>query len=141
MESDFGIVPYPKYSADQASYATRLCYYMPTVVPVTKTGEELERCGVMLEALASEYAVRVIPAYYDVVLQNKVARDEESQGMLDIIFASRVVDIGDSTLCDKLRDGPLRQLFEAKSTDLASLVKRQEKIINKTLAKLPGVEG
>ena len=139
MESDFGIVPYPKYDTAQDRYAARLCYYMPTVVPVTKTGEELERCGVMLEALAAEYFNHVIPAYYDVVLQNKVARDEESQGMLDIIFASRVIDIGDSTLCGQLRDGPLRRLFESGSTDLASLVRTQEKVINKTLSKLPGV--
>ena len=139
MESDFGIVPYPKYDAAQDRYAARLCYYMPTVVPVTKTGDELERCGVMLEALAAEYFNHVVPAYYDVVLQNKVARDEESQGMLDIIFASRVIDIGDSTLCSQLRDGPLRRLFESGSTDLASLVKTQEKVINKTLSKLPGV--
>ena len=140
MESDFGIVPYPKFDAEQERYAARLCYYMPTVVPVTKTGDGLERCGVMLEALAAEYGNRVIPAYYDTALRNKVARDEESQGMLDIIFASRVVDIGDSTLCDKLRDGPLRRLFENKSADLASLVKQQGKVIDKTLAKLPGME-
>ena len=95
----------------------------------------------MLEALAAAYFNRVVPAYYDVVLQNKVARDEESQGMLDIIFTSRVVDIGDSTLCGQLRDGPLRSLFEKKSTDLASLAKTQEKVINKTLSKLPGVGG
>jgi len=81
----------------------------------------------------------VIPAYYDVVLQYKVARDEESQGMLDIIFASRVIDIGDSTLCAQLRDGALRSLFEQKSTNLASLAKSQGKIIDKTLSKLPGV--
>ena len=141
MESDFGIVPYPKFDSSQEHYAARLCYYMPTVVPVTKTGEELERCGVMLEALAAQYFNRVVPAYYDVVLQNKVARDEESQGMLDIIFASRVIDIGDSTLCGQLRDGPLRSLFEKKSTDLASLEKTNGKVINKTLSKLPGVEG
>ena len=139
MESDFGIIPYPKYDTAQDHYATRLCYYMPTVVPVTKTGDGLERCGVMLEALAAEYYNHVIPAYYDVVLQYKVARDEESQGMLDIIFASRVIDIGDSTLCAQLRDGALRSLFEQKSTNLASLAKSQGKIIDKTLSKLPGV--
>ena len=75
------------------------------------------------------------------VLQYKVARDEESQGMLDVIFASRVIDIGDSTLCGQLRDGVLRTLFESKGTDLASLSKKQEKIINKTFSKLPGVGG
>jgi phage regulator Rha-like protein len=34
------------------------------------------------------------PAYYDVALTRKFARDEESEAMLDIIFGNRVYDIG-----------------------------------------------
>ena len=140
MESDFGIIPYPKYDTAQDHYSARLCYYMPTVVPSTKTGDELTRCGVMLEALASEYFGTVLPAYYDLALRYKVARDEESQGMLDIIFASRVIDIGDSTLCSNLRDGILRQMFENQFTNIVSRAASLDKIISALLNKLPGVE-
>ena len=140
MESDFGIIPYPKFDTAQDHYSTRLSYYMPTVVPVTKVGDELERCGVLLEALGCAYYNNVIPAYYDIVLQGKVARDEESQGMLDIIFASRVVDIGDSTMCSTLRDGALLDLFRAKSTNIASTEKSQSKTVNKTLQRLAGLD-
>lgn len=136
MEEDFGIIPYPKYNEEQESYYTRLCYYFPTVVPVTKTGAELERCGVVLEALSCAYYNEVVPAYYDVILSNKVARDEESADMLDIIFASRVIDIGDSTMCSDLRDGVLRSAFESASTDIASVAQKIEKSLNKKLAKL-----
>ena len=45
MKTDFGIIPYPKYDENQSSYATRLCYYMPTVVPITITGERHDRAG------------------------------------------------------------------------------------------------
>ena len=82
----------------------------------------------------------MIPAYYDIVLQNKVARDVESQEMLDIIFSSRVIDIGDSTLCSDLRDGPLCSMFKTKKTDMTSRGQMLEKSINKKLSKLPGVE-
>ena len=82
----------------------------------------------------------MIPAYYDIVLQNKVARDVESQEMLDIIFSSRVIDIGDSTLCGDLRDEPLCSMFKTKKTDMASRAQKLEKSINKKLNKLPGVE-
>ena len=140
MESDFGIIPYPKYDENQDHYSCRLCYYMPTVVPSTIIDSRLERCGVMLEALACAYYNDVIPAYYDIVLQNKVARDVESQEMLDIIFSSRVIDIGDSTLCGDLRDGPLCQMFKKANTDMASRAQKLEKSINKKLSKLPGVE-
>lgn len=139
MESDFGIIPYPKFSTEQANYASRLCYYMPTIVPVTLTGEKLERAGVMLEALACEYYNNVVPAYYEVALKAKAARDEESQGMLDIIFNSRVIDLGDSTFCGELRDGPMRQMFEGKSDAITSRAKSLDKIISRILSKLPGV--
>ena len=139
METDFGIIPYPKYDENQSSYATRLCYYMPTVVPITITGERLDRAGVMLEALAYEYASNVVPAYYEIALKTKAARDEESQGMLDIIFNNRVIDLGDSTFCGELRDGAMRQLFDSKKNTLASRAKSLEKIMKIKLSELPGV--
>ncbi len=135
MESDFGIIPYPKFDESQQDYRARLCY----VVPITKVDEELDRCGIILEALACEYYNNVIPAYYDIVLQYKVARDVESQGMLDIIFDSRVVDIGDSTMCGDLRDGILRMMFEANFPNVTSKAKALENVINSKLEKLPGV--
>ena len=140
MESDFGIIPYPKYNEEQSSYATRLCYYMPTVVPITITGERLDRAGVMLEALACEYANNVVPAYYETALKNKAARDEESQEMLDVIFNSRVIDLGDATFCSELRDGAMRQLFDSKKNTLASKSKSLEKIMSRKLSELPGCQ-
>ena len=44
-------------------------------------------------AYESKYILQ--PAYYEVVLYNKIARDEESGKMLDIIFGNRAYDIGD----------------------------------------------
>ena len=93
----------------------------------------------MLEALACEYASNVIPAYYEIALKTKAARDEESQGMLDIIFNNRVIDLGDSTFCGELRDGAMRQLFDSKNNTLASRAKSLEKIMKIKLSELPGV--
>lgn len=140
MEADFGIIPYPKYDTEQKNYNSRLCYYMPTVIPVTKVDEELDRCGVILEALTCEYYNTVIPAYYDITLQYKVARDEESQDMLDLIFASRVIDLGDSTFCGNLRDAIVLQMFKANYTAVASKAKGLENVINNLIKDLPGVE-
>lgn len=139
MESDFGIIPYPKFSTEQENYSTRLSYYVPTIVPVTLTGEKLDRAGVMLEALACEYYNNVVPAYYEVVLKAKAARDEESQDMLDIIFESRVIDLGDSTFCGELRDGPMRQMFVSRTEAITSRAKSFDKIISHKLNELPGV--
>jgi hypothetical protein len=35
METDFGIIPYPKFNSSQNQYYARISYYIPTIVPVT----------------------------------------------------------------------------------------------------------
>ena len=53
------------------------------IIPITVS--DLERAGFLTEALCFEGYMDVVPKYYDVVLKNKFARDEESAVMLDII--------------------------------------------------------
>jgi len=36
----------------------------------------------------------LLPAYYDIALKGKYVRDEESEEMLDLIFATKVFDLG-----------------------------------------------
>jgi hypothetical protein len=61
---------------------------------VPRSADDLDRVSIILEALSAESRYTLQPAYYDVVLQRKYTRDEESGEMLDIIFNSRVYDIG-----------------------------------------------
>jgi len=131
MDTDFGIIPYPKYEEAQDSYYSRVCYYFPTVVPVTNS--DLDMTGYMLEILNYRSYHDVIPAYYEVALKTKGARDEESAAMLDLIFNARVIDIGDSTLCDVIRDNFIFQMMKSNKRDLASTVAKQEKNIIKRL--------
>ena len=46
-----------------------------------------------MNALASASVSTITPAYYDVTLQRKHTRDDESKEMLDIIFNSRIFDV------------------------------------------------
>ena len=52
-------------------------------------------------------------------LQTKIARDDDSSEMLDIIFNNRVFDWGDTIWCDIIRD-QLRFMMEQNDRDLAS---------------------
>ena len=61
---------------------------------VPMTTSDPERTGIVLEAMAAESMYTVTPAYYDVALKGKYARDEESLDMLDIILESRCYDLG-----------------------------------------------
>ncbi|MBQ2724357.1 MAG: hypothetical protein IJF78_01495 [Clostridia bacterium] len=94
MDLDFGIVPVPKWDEAQEQYHSTVNQYMgvATVIPVSCADPEMT--GYFLEAISCESKKQLIPAYYDVVLQGKITRDEESKEMLDIIFNNRLYDIG-----------------------------------------------
>lgn len=92
-EMDFGIIPMPKYDKEQEHY---ISFVHPAVVllGVPSNCNEKEFTGVILEAMAAESRRTVKPAFYDVTLKTKSARDNESSEMLDIIFENRAYDLG-----------------------------------------------
>ena len=94
MESDFGILPLPKYTADQNEYYHEVNHYHGHALAIPASVQELERTGIILEALTAKSKYTLRPAYYDISLQRKFSRDDESQEMLDIIFSTLMYDIG-----------------------------------------------
>ena len=63
-------------------------------VPKTLSEEDYEFFGIITEALSAESWKTAHPAYYDVALKVKGARDEQSVRMLDLVMNSRVYDFG-----------------------------------------------
>lgn len=94
MESDFGLLPYPKMDEAQESYYTTIAPFNSQFICVPLVQNDVERTGILTEALAYYGKEIVTPAYYDVSLKGQTARDEQSSDMLDIIFDSYVFDIG-----------------------------------------------
>ena len=94
METEFGILPYPKFNEQQASYYTPLIVWWSMYLCIPAIQEDISRTGLILEALAAESRYTVRPAYYDISLIGKHTRDEESTEMLDIVFGTRVYDLG-----------------------------------------------
>jgi hypothetical protein len=94
METDFGILPFPKFNEAQENYYSVVNPYTGVMLGIPQSAEDLNRVSIILEALAAESRYTLQPAYYDVALTRKYTRDEESEEMLDIIFGSRVYDIG-----------------------------------------------
>lgn len=86
MDTDFGILPYPKYNDKQEDYTAYMhCGWTSTTcVPITNT--DLDLTGRILEDLAYQSSITVRPAYYDVTLKGKISRDNDSGDMLDIIY-------------------------------------------------------
>ena len=94
VESDFGVLPNPKFDEAQASYCNENDPYGTGLVSVPKTCPDLERAGIVIEAFSAKSMEIVRPAYYDINLTGKYMRDNDSEEMLDIIFKSVIYDIG-----------------------------------------------
>jgi len=87
-EVEFGILPFPKYDEDQKEYLS-LSWNGFMMIPQTT---DPEFAGAVTEALSAESHRLTVPAYYDVLLTSKIARDIESTEMIDMIYNGAVYD-------------------------------------------------
>lgn len=87
---NFGIIPMPKYNADQENYHQYTTGYCATVIcfPTTTVGADLDMSSFIVEAMAIESVETVTPAYYDICLKGRYIDDPDSAEMLDIITTS-----------------------------------------------------
>ena len=95
MDTDFGILPIPKWNDSQDDYLHNVNPHVGTVTAVPRSAGNIEAASAVLDTLAGFSRYILIPAYYDVQLTTQLTRDEESTDMLDIIFSNRRYDIGD----------------------------------------------
>ena len=134
MDYDFGIVPFPKYDEAQADYYTRISFFDTSVIPVTVPNVEMS--SIVLEALTCDSFNTVVPAYKDIALKSKFARDEDSADMIDLTLEHRIIDFGDSYFAATIRDGFVAGMFINDNHDLASQSKSHAKVVSKTLEKM-----
>ncbi len=136
MESDYGVLPYPKYDTDQKNYYTALHDAFTVVgVPRTVSAENRAMVGAVLEALASGGQNTVMPAYYEKTLTARNIRDPESVKTMNIIVENIYLDP-----INFLYKGPLNALLRDqvlfKRTTLASEYKSLYSEANKELESL-----
>ena len=136
MDEDFGIIPWPKYDETIENYYANVdagCNLY--IVPITNP--DSEKTSVIIEALAYESYLTVLPTYYDVVLTTKFTRDAESEDMLDIIRAGRVFDIG-YYFFDNSNDLNSVGWYLTKTPDrsFASVYAKYEKLVLKQYEKV-----
>lgn len=137
MDSDFGILPYPKFDEAQENYVSQdwgglMC--VPTSI------QNPEMVGSVIELLAYFSEETVIPAYYDVTLDGKIARDEDTIAMLDIIFDTIAYEIGGNYFGFSSGFNDLfytmgSLVIQKKSADFASWYAKNEKAANTTIDK------
>ena len=135
MEDTFGIVPFPKYDESQENYSTNLvdCVFCLTI-PTTNT--KLEQTAVITEVIAHDSHEKVIPLYYDTIVEHKGLRNEDSIEMLDIMRQTRDVDI---SIMFNWYDTTMRTAINTKLFDgdnqVASTVASNKTAIESNIAK------
>ena len=93
MESDYGVLPYPKQDTNQSKYLTgTMDHWTCLSVPVFNI-DNLEMTDVLVEALSAESSNSVKDAYYESILKYNSTRDDDSVRMIDTIMEGRVYDL------------------------------------------------
>lgn len=141
MESEYGIVPNPKFDENQEKY-----YHCPDVntsmvtIPSANTTEDLERLGVLLEALAYESHKTTYPAYYETIIKLRRAVVPELGEMMDIIKGSINYEISDQYGIDTVtvinqafNTGSITAAFDAGEKAITLKLKQ----LSEKLAELP----
>ena len=91
MEMDFGVLPMPKYDADQKEYRHMVCNF-PAAFIIPSNCRDLDLAGFVTEALNASSHTTVRAAYVDKCLQYKYSRDVESTGMIGLILSTMYYD-------------------------------------------------
>lgn len=93
---NFGILPYPKYDTAQEDYISSVSPLFLTVLCIPKNcvNEDLNFKSAVMEEYAYYGQKIVVPEFYDRLLLGRVAKDVETQEILDFIFGNVTFDIG-----------------------------------------------
>ena len=93
MESDYGVLPYPKFDENQKNYSTSVSDPY-SLFGILNTCDKIDMVGAAMELYGYYNYTELTPAYYEIVLKGKSARDSESFAMLDIVHDSISFDLG-----------------------------------------------
>lgn len=146
MDTDYGILPQPRYSEDQEWYSP-IAPWHSAFICVPAVCEDPETIGAVIELLGYHSEQILTPAYYDKTLNGTYVRDEESKDMLDIIFNNRIYDVGHLYKVSNLQETITNLLRNNNPTGLAKLYASYQRAsnayittINKSIEALKNVD-
>lgn len=131
-DMDITLLPPPKFDEAQESYHSMMSN-CSMGVSVPATASDIERTGTIIEAMNAYSYKAIDKVYYELTLQDKLARDENSIRMLDIITEARVVDIAvlNESAWDNVIWAFLNSFEKNGASQLASLTEKHQKAFEK----------
>lgn len=137
MESDYAILPCPKFGEDQENYSTAV-HDSATVlaIPITNVERNDATCA-FLEAFAAESYRTVTDVYFGTLLKEKFARDETAATIFDIILEGVYFDFA---CLHSYALNSIGQIFRTTTSDrgatFASTYQKSAKVYDKMMGKL-----
>jgi len=140
MEADFGILPFPMWDEIQESYRSYANPSAPSFA-IPSTVSNLERTGIIMEALSAEGYRTIIPEYYDVILKVRDTRDDESELSIDFIGGNLFFEITFfySLSFTSINSALVPLLFTSKSKDFVSYYTKTENAALTQIEKFIGI--
>lgn len=114
MESDYGIIPMPKYDENQKNYIATIdsnaaIFAIPSTYRNDVSSATPDRTGAILEYMSYKSNQILLPQYYDTLLKGQRLSSDQDQAMLDIIrnsihydFAAMVGEVDPNTGMNKI---------------------------------------
>ncbi|MCH5183954.1 MAG: extracellular solute-binding protein [Oscillospiraceae bacterium] len=93
-ECKFGVLPTPKLDTAQEKYYNRVSTLYASCVAIPINVADPTMSAVITDALMQASTDTIKKAYFEVIMKGRKIADLESEKMLDIIFDSRVYDLG-----------------------------------------------
>lgn len=135
METDYGIVPQPRFSDDQEWYSP-IAPWHSAFICVPAVCNDVETVGAVIELLGYHSEQIITPAYYDKTLNGTYIRDNESKDMLDIIFDNRIYDVGHLYKISGLQESITNLLRNNNPTGLSKLYSSYQRATSISIDKI-----
>lgn len=140
MDDDVGIMPPPKFSEEQDGYHSLVEGGAQSVLPKTLTPERASDVGTVIDAFAFFSQRDEIPAYIDVLVKSKYARDEDAAEMVSIIFDSGIYDLGVGAFSGSFKNVYSSKVYVKREDNIVSttesIAEKGQKEIDKLIAQL-----
>lgn len=134
MESDYLILPPPKYDEKQEAYYSFLSPHGSCFIALPQTVSGNEDYGFITEALARYSNQYVRPICYDLVYKQKDSRDPRTADVLDLLLDGMYVDYQSLYNFGTVNDSLVSVLY--KDAPLVSTLEKRKAPVEKAIAKL-----
>jgi hypothetical protein len=135
MAEDFGVVPMPKFDEMQPKYISMVHHWAVSLTLVHAACPDTEMTGVIIEEMAYQSNKSVLPVYFDIAINGKYLRDDESIEMIGYIMENRVIELALANNYGNLSSNILAAIYKGAS-EYASIYEKASAAVVKKLESI-----